>query len=150
MSNIEFPNGFTSWYETMIEIAWLWDYEHTKFYDQNGTGGVYEKIREWTDEFEELHRGREWDGDFFEEIESFVVKKNSELEDVMPLIYDCVIRWKDDGTEVGPVLISVGPYEGRLDSELFYSCDTLDEFHSLNKNEGTEFLVLTFKQINVV
>lgn len=79
-----FPNGFESWCETYYEIVNFLTLEYerdsvtskvAKFYEQNGTGGMYELARELTDEFETLNKGREWDGEFFEEIEHFLIKK---------------------------------------------------------------------------
>jgi hypothetical protein len=42
-----------------------------------GTGAVYELAEEWTDEFEELNQDRDdWDGEWFDKIESFCNSKN--------------------------------------------------------------------------
>lgn len=80
-----FVNGFTSWQETHFEIVDFITFirkadkltgEVKKRQEQQGTGGLYELAEEWTDEFEELHKGREWDGDFFDEIEEFCDLKN--------------------------------------------------------------------------
>ncbi len=35
----------------------------------------------WAEEFEVLNRGREWDGEYIEEIEAFYDKKKKELGD---------------------------------------------------------------------
>jgi len=79
-----FPNGFTSWQETHFEIA-----RFISSYDEDGggligltavmqgIGGMYELAEDWTDEFEELNKNRDdWDGEFFDEIESFCNQKN--------------------------------------------------------------------------
>jgi hypothetical protein len=72
-----FPNGFESWCKTYYEIVNFLTFTSkvAKFYEQNGTEGMYELARELTDEFETLNKGREWDGEFFKEIESFLIKK---------------------------------------------------------------------------
>ena len=46
--------------------------------DSQGTGGFYELAFAWTQEFEQIHNGREWDGEYFEEIENFVNAKVAE------------------------------------------------------------------------
>lgn len=84
METKEFPNGFDSWYETHHEVVSFLTLEYERdsvtsrvaeFYERNGTGGMYELARELTDEFETLNKGREWDGEFFEEIEFFLTQK---------------------------------------------------------------------------
>ena len=84
METKEFPNGFDSWYETHHEVVSFLTLEYERdsvtskvaeFLERNGTGGMYELARELTDEFETLNKDREWDGEFFEEIESFLMKK---------------------------------------------------------------------------
>jgi hypothetical protein len=45
---------------------------------QGGTGLFYELATVWTDEFEAKNKGREWDGEFFEEIDAFVEGKIKE------------------------------------------------------------------------
>jgi hypothetical protein len=44
-----------------------------------GYGGLYELAKELTDEFQEMHKDRVWDGDFADEIESFLEEKNKQL-----------------------------------------------------------------------
>lgn len=84
METEKFPNRFDSWYKTHHEVVSFLTLEYERdsvtskvaeFYEQNGTGGMYELARELTDEFETLNIGREWDGEFFEEIESFLMQK---------------------------------------------------------------------------
>ena len=81
-----FINGFTSWHQTHFEISgWIALQLRkespapcvSKRYDANGTGGMYELAKELTNEFEELHAYREWDGDYFDELESFLDTKAS-------------------------------------------------------------------------
>jgi hypothetical protein len=82
-----FPNGFESWHETHYEIvsaitarliaddAEACDGLIRSTLKEKGHGGLYELASDLTDEFENLHRGREWDGEFFDEIENFMDKK---------------------------------------------------------------------------
>jgi hypothetical protein len=37
-----------------------------------GTGGLYELAESLTDKFEGMHKGRSWDGEFFDEIVRFL------------------------------------------------------------------------------
>lgn len=81
-----FPNGLTSYLETHFEVV-----SHLKigveqegsalaeYYQKTGTGGLYELAKEYTDEFEQKNKGREWDGEFFDEIEAFVKEKADKL-----------------------------------------------------------------------
>jgi hypothetical protein len=78
------PNGFESWHETHFEIVAAIAIEHQKSepqgvvrerHDAQGHGGLYELAKELTDEFEQLNKGRTWDGEFFDEIEDFLNKK---------------------------------------------------------------------------
>lgn len=81
----EFPNGFTSWVETHHEIV---TYITRKLQESaggeilnvmntRGTGGIYELAEDWTDEFEEVNEGVNWDGEFFDEIDYFCYTKNN-------------------------------------------------------------------------
>lgn len=80
------PNGYVSWHETHFEIVMMMsdqlDLEDTSIYqhyENYGRGGLYELAAEWTDEFEELNKYREWDGEFFDEIDSFFELKCTDL-----------------------------------------------------------------------
>lgn len=84
-----FTNGFASWQEThfevVCEIRRIWgddNFEYKNFggvvlerYEAQGTGGLYELAQELTDEFELLNKDREWNGEFFCEIEGFLKEK---------------------------------------------------------------------------
>lgn len=82
MQNKKFVNGFQSWMETYTEVAMN---VCEKLKDSNssvwrtiyntGRGGVYTLCEDLTDEFEELNEEREWDGEFFDEIDKFLTKK---------------------------------------------------------------------------
>lgn len=45
-------------------------------HESQGTGGLYELSQDWTNEFETENKDREWDGDFFDEVEVFLNQKN--------------------------------------------------------------------------
>lgn len=79
-----FPNGFESWSETHHEVVSTitlimnqeeYSIKLEKIQDEYGICGIWEFCISITDEFEELNRGREWDGEFFDEIEEFIRKK---------------------------------------------------------------------------
>ena len=79
-----FPNGFESWYKTfytiVFDMCWI-DFNlrkeeyplFEKTHAEGGTGGLWQLTKELTDKFELLHKGREWDGEFFDEIEKFLI-----------------------------------------------------------------------------
>lgn len=81
-----YPNGLTNWKETYYQFSTaiqnhldtMPDVESVVQirHEQQGSGGLWELADEWTDEFEKLHKGREWDGDYFDEIDAFFEKKN--------------------------------------------------------------------------
>jgi hypothetical protein len=80
----QFPNGFSSWAETHHEIVSAitlamedpisMPISLEEIQLEQGTGGIWEFCIQLTDEFESLNRGREWDGEFFEELEEFINK----------------------------------------------------------------------------
>jgi len=80
----QFPNGFLSWAETHHEIVSIVtlameDSKTMPIYleeiqMQQGTGGIWELCVDLTDQFEELNRDREWDGEFFDEVYEFTRK----------------------------------------------------------------------------
>jgi hypothetical protein len=73
-----------SWIETHHEIVAaitlsLHNDEDTTFRQVNetqGTGGIWELAETLTDEFESLNIDREWDGEFYDEITSFIHQKS--------------------------------------------------------------------------
>ena len=46
-----------------------------KCHEEQGRGGLYLLAKYLTDEFQDLHANHQWDGDFLDEIESFLIKK---------------------------------------------------------------------------
>lgn len=64
-----------------IQIAYdneVWD----KIYATSNTGqmGVIEIFREWAHEFEKIHEKREWDGEWYDEIDKFLDAKLIQLK----------------------------------------------------------------------
>lgn len=81
---MEFINGFDSWQETHFEVVQAITIEHSKVepqglvaerHEAQGHGGLYELAVELTNEFERLNAGREWDGEYFDEISEFLNDK---------------------------------------------------------------------------
>ena len=77
-----FPNGFEDWSETHFEVVNLITMAISednpfilKEYENGGVGRMYELANDWTDEFEKQNEGKEWDGDWFEAIEDFMLNK---------------------------------------------------------------------------
>lgn len=85
MKTKTFINGFTSWQESHFEIV---DFITTirsqdklagiikETQESQGTCGLWELAVLWTDEFEKLNKDRDWDGEFYEEVEEFCKTKN--------------------------------------------------------------------------
>lgn len=76
---MNFVNGQVSWMETHFEVVAaitealkMDDNKAIQRSEDQGTGGLYELAEELTDAFENKNKGRVWDGEFFEEIESFL------------------------------------------------------------------------------
>jgi hypothetical protein len=79
-STKNFPNGFISWRETFFEIVEgiVNNPDNPAFKGQlyqYGRCVLYDIAEEWADEFELLHEGRNWDGEFFDEIDIFINNK---------------------------------------------------------------------------
>ena len=85
----DFTNGFISWLETYTEIilyivealaskSTKSDYKSEVFeaLDSEGYLGARQLATKWADEFEKANQGREWDGEFYEEVEAFVKHKD--------------------------------------------------------------------------
>ena len=78
-----FHNGFISYKETLIELSMNAHQEmlqdRSALIDNNdnmgGRAGLYDLLHEWTMEFEQKNKGREWDGEFFEEVDAFFKEK---------------------------------------------------------------------------
>ena len=79
-------NGLSTYLETHFEVI----HYLTETQDNNGsmaqntmehsgTGGMYELAESLTDEFEKFNEGTEWDGEFYDEVEAFLEKKEKEF-----------------------------------------------------------------------
>lgn len=76
---------FHSWTETHFEVVSVISYHArqdvisspvvAERQEASGIGGLYELAMELTNEFETINRGREWDGEFFDEIDTFIEEK---------------------------------------------------------------------------
>jgi hypothetical protein len=78
-------NGITSWQETHFEMVQAIvltletsDSVASRVQDAEGHGGLYELAEEWTNEFEDRHKGRAWDGEYYDEIDKFLDEKFSQ------------------------------------------------------------------------
>ncbi len=85
MKGNKFPNGFDNWHEThyfiCVHVDQTEELEGTIAYrrrEQHGTGGLWELAEELTDEFEKLHEGRAWDGEWMDELEQWLLTKDAE------------------------------------------------------------------------
>lgn len=86
----QFPDGFNNWKETYYEVV---TFIHTNIdkpgtvihetKEHHGTTGLYGLADEWTNEYETIHAGKDWDDDenetFWDSIESFLTEKNKGL-----------------------------------------------------------------------
>ena len=82
VSNKNFPNGFTNWLETSIEITVglvrAIDKDLIELY---GRGGLWEAVEEYTDEFEKLYEGELWiDKEWFDTLDDFILNKIKKLQ----------------------------------------------------------------------
>jgi hypothetical protein len=75
----KFPNGFTSWYETyylIVEAITEFLLEAKKnppiFQDSAARYGI---AHDWTNEFEKRNKGKEWDGEWRDEVQVFAKQK---------------------------------------------------------------------------
>jgi len=87
--NEQFPNGFEDWHETHFEMvkAIVETLDKStggvihKVAEEEGTGGLYELAKEWTNEFETMHIGKDWgaseevDDNFIDCIDKFISNK---------------------------------------------------------------------------
>jgi hypothetical protein len=89
MTEKHFPNGFPCWQETHFEVVsyMTGDINNNPggvvetLRSSDGTGALWQLAEDLTDEFEKLNKNREWDGEFFDEIEKFMEEKLKELVD---------------------------------------------------------------------
>lgn len=74
-----FPNGFESWHEThYIVVEHITDYRNDvgqlTIESSEGFTGLYSYSANLTDQFEKLNEGREWDGEYYDELYNFLNK----------------------------------------------------------------------------
>lgn len=82
-----YQNGKESWMETFWLITKQMQAEinskkflESKWYSDGGMLSEYTLAVSLADEFEKANKGRDWDGEWIEEIEKFVQKKMEEIE----------------------------------------------------------------------
>lgn len=51
-----------------------------EYYNNTGMVGLFELAKSLTDEFQNIHKDREWDGEFFDEIYLFTTTKLNNLD----------------------------------------------------------------------
>ncbi len=85
-----FPNGFESWYETHYFISnhleQTEDLKNSLAYQRvtkQGIGGLWELSQELTDEFETINKGRSWDGEWMDELEDWLNKKDTMCQEFL-------------------------------------------------------------------
>jgi hypothetical protein len=77
-------NGERNWLETYFELTSLIAINANQkptgvvksVAESQGSVELCTLAIEWTNEFEKLNKGREWDGEFFDEVEDFFRTKN--------------------------------------------------------------------------
>lgn len=86
-NNPKYPNGFESWKETFFQfttqIQYKMDKDKTHIntiikqkQDSDGCMGLCSLAEEWADKFELENKGVEWDGEYFDAIDKFVIINN--------------------------------------------------------------------------
>lgn len=73
----------TGYLETHYEVASAIESELLNHFDgkvhrlveRNGMGAKWELAKDITDKFEKIHEGREWDGDWLETLEDFILNE---------------------------------------------------------------------------
>jgi len=79
LKDTRFPNGFSDWTNTHYEISnrieSIGDDESSEILNSLSMGERWELANLMTDEFEKQNVGREWDGEWFDEIDEFVNSK---------------------------------------------------------------------------
>lgn len=73
------------WIETFYQIAAILNYPefeplHTHIRDNGGMAELCTQTTIWINEFEKMNEGRQWDGEFFEEVEAFMHTKLNEVK----------------------------------------------------------------------
>lgn len=80
---VTFPNGFTSWIETSVEITSILNSaQDIDEIELDGQAELWEMVEKYTNEFEQLHKDTSWgsfDDHFFEAVDEFMEKKIKEI-----------------------------------------------------------------------
>lgn len=78
-----FPNGFGAWQQSHFEMVCKIQTGALRRgslsylrHEADGAGGLYQLATEMTDKFEQLYKGRTWDGDFYDTLEAFCESQN--------------------------------------------------------------------------
>lgn len=87
VSQKQFPNGFQSWSETHFEVVKEISHQSEtcrhkgldKVFEGGGRCALQSLALELTDKFENLHEGREWDGEFWDVIDVFLIYELRDL-----------------------------------------------------------------------
>lgn len=81
MDNTTFPNGLRSWMETHFEIVSfineimsgpMTDGTIAELYEGGGIGTMYDLAFSLTEEWESAHVGRQWDGEWSDELREWL------------------------------------------------------------------------------
>jgi hypothetical protein len=77
---------------------------------ESGTGGIYELAIEWTNEFMAANDGRLWDGEFFDEIEEFCMKKDSSSQNRYRSVFNWIKNPEAEINKAKEILNQAGYY----------------------------------------
>ena len=71
------PFDLADWAETHFQVVkYILENDiPTEYGTASGQGGWWNMALDLTNEFDRLHAGREWDGEFFDEVEKFLDEK---------------------------------------------------------------------------
>lgn len=65
--------------ELMYQLDGMYHPNLVKLYEQQGRGVLWKLAKSVTDEFEELNKDREWNGEWMDEVQEFVYNKINKL-----------------------------------------------------------------------
>jgi hypothetical protein len=81
----KFPNGFNSWRNTYFEVSGqlnhiinegddTWPSRIELIDKMQGRDGIYQLAEKYTDIFEQQYKDKEWNGEFYDVVEEFVIE----------------------------------------------------------------------------
>ena len=83
-------NVTTDWLETYAEVCFAIGNELGKDkdqaplikhqYEEGGRGRIWELAESLTNEFEKMHEGQQWDGEWFDAVDDFLEERFNELK----------------------------------------------------------------------